>query len=287
MRFLVLGAGGLGGYFGGKLLQGGADVSFLVRPRRAAQLAERGLVIKEPADEVAIPVRTVAAGAVDGPYDIVFLTCKAYDLDSATEAIAPAVGPRSAILPVLNGVNHIDRLAERFGAEHVLGGMILVRAELAPNGDIIRPPGLGGHEDLAFGELTGARSARCAAILDALAAAGLPGRISNNILVEMWDKFCGFCCNASVSTLTRAWAGEIAMAPAGAGFVKATFDECARATAAEGYPPSNSLRDLCVGMYSQPGLGYRPSIATDLEEDRKSTRLNSSHIQKSRMPSSA
>jgi 2-dehydropantoate 2-reductase len=268
MRFLILGAGGLGGYFGGMLVRNGAEVTFLVRPRRAAQLAKHNLVIKEPAGDLVIPVKTVTAGEVDGKYDVVFLTCKAYDLDSSVEAIAPAIGPGSAILPVLNGVNHIDILREHFGAEQVLGGMIIVRAELAPNGDIVRPTIGGVSEDAAFGELTGERSARCEAIHKTLMSAGIPSRISDDILGEMWTKFCGFCCNAAVSTLTRAFAGEIASAPAGAGFVRATFDECARATAAEGYPPPHSLRDLCVGLYSQPGLGYRPSIAADLEAGR-------------------
>jgi 2-dehydropantoate 2-reductase len=268
MRFLILGAGGLGGYFGGMLARSGAEVAFLVRPRRAAQLAERNLVIKEPAGDLVIPVRTVAAGEVDGRYDVVFLTCKAYDLDSAVEAITPAIGPGSAVLPVLNGVTHIHLLCERFGAEHVLGAMIIVRAELAPNGDIVRPPIGGISEDAAFGELTGERSARCEAIHKTLMSAGIPSRISDDILSEMWAKFCGFCCNAAVSTLTRAFAGEIAATPAGAGFVEATFDECARVTTAEGYPPPHSLRDLCVGLYSQPGLGYRPSIAADFEAGR-------------------
>jgi len=267
MRFLILGAGGLGGYFGGLLVRSGAKVTFLVRPRRAAQLAKCNLVIKEPGGDLVIPVRTVTAGAVDGKYDVVLLSCKAYDLDSAVEAIVPAIGPGSAILPVLNGVNQIDILRERFGAEHVLGGMIIVRAELAPSGEIVRPS-MGVNEDAAFGELTGERSTRCEAIHMALISAGIPSRISDDILGEMWAKFCGFCCNAAVSTLTRALAGEIAAAPAGARFVKATFEECARVTAAEGYPPPNPIRDLCVGLYSQPGLGYRPSIAADLEAGR-------------------
>ena len=101
MRFLILGGGGLGGYFGGRLVRSGAEVGFLVRPRRAAQLAERKLVIKEPDGDFVIPVRTLMAGEIEGKYDVVLLTCKAYDLDSAADAIAPAIGPGSAILPVL------------------------------------------------------------------------------------------------------------------------------------------------------------------------------------------
>ena len=114
MRYLVLGAGAIGGYFGGMLLRGGADLSFLVRPKRAARLAERGLVVKAPGGNVECPVRTMLSGEVDGHYDVVLLACKTYDLDSAMEAIAPAVGSDSVILPFQNGINHISILVDRF-----------------------------------------------------------------------------------------------------------------------------------------------------------------------------
>jgi 2-dehydropantoate 2-reductase len=118
---LILGAGGLGGYYGGMLLKGGADVAFLVRPGRAARLAARGLIVKNPEGDFVAPVRTLLAGEVDGSYDIVLLACKTYDLESAIEAIAPAVGPQSAVLPVLNGIGHITILTDRFGDHRVLG----------------------------------------------------------------------------------------------------------------------------------------------------------------------
>lgn len=268
MRFLVLGAGALGGYFGGKLMQGGAEVDFLVRPRRAAELAERGLVIKEPDGDFTTKVKTLSAGEIDGPYDVVFFACKAFDLDSAIEAVAPGVGAGSAILPMLNGINHIDRLAERFGPATVLGGITVVRADLTPDGEIVR---YAGTSDTAFGELAGKHSARCEAIREALAAGGIPSRVSDNMMAEMWTKFCGFAMSAAISTLTRAPAGEIAAAPAAAGFVASVFDECARAVTAEGYPPPAVLRGLLVSLFSPSGpLGplYRPSIAVDLGEGR-------------------
>src|SRR6266481_7146130 len=122
MRYLVLGAGALGGYFGGMLLKGGADVTFLVRPARAAQLRRDGLVVKtQDGGELRIQAKTIQQGQLDGPYDVVLLCCKAQDLDGAMAAIAPAMGDQSVILPLLNGVRHIDALTERFGPERVLG----------------------------------------------------------------------------------------------------------------------------------------------------------------------
>src|SRR5450759_4312500 len=137
MRYLVLGAGALGGYFGGILLKGGADVTFLVRPARADQLKRDGLVVKtQDGDELRAQVRTVQQGQLDGTYDVVLLCCKAYDLDAALDAIAPAMSAESAIVPVLNGVRHIDVLTERFGPGRVLGGLTVINAALMPDGTI-------------------------------------------------------------------------------------------------------------------------------------------------------
>src|SRR5215475_778141 len=123
MKILILGAGAIGGYIGGRLQQSGADVTFLVRPARREALAKDGLAIKSPKGDITQKVKTVLSGSEGGPYDIVMLTNKAYDLDSALEAVAPAMGPNSTALPLLNGMNHLDRLDARFGAGRVVGGV--------------------------------------------------------------------------------------------------------------------------------------------------------------------
>ena len=111
MKILVVGAGAVGGYFGGRLLEVGREVTFLVRPRRAAQLAKSGLVIKSPAGDVTVSApKTVAAAALNQAFDLVLLSCKAYDLEGAIAAFAPAIGPGTLILPLLNGLRHLDRL---------------------------------------------------------------------------------------------------------------------------------------------------------------------------------
>jgi 2-dehydropantoate 2-reductase len=266
MRFLVVGAGALGGYFGGKLARAGADVSFLVRPRRAAQLAERGLVVRDPAGDFATPVRTVAAGAAHGPYDIVFLACKAYGLDAAIDDFAPALAPDGAVLPVLNGINHIGTLRDRLGVGRVLGGMTTVHAALTAEGNVVRFTDTPGQT--AFGELDGRRSARCEAVAAAFAAAEITSALSTDILAEMWAKFCAIGAIAAIATLTRARAGEVAAAPAGAAFVAAVFGECARVTEAEGYPPPGAIRDFVTRLYGEAGSTYAPSILSDIENGR-------------------
>jgi 2-dehydropantoate 2-reductase len=266
MRFLVIGAGAIGGYLGGKLQRGGADVTFLVRPRRAAQLADRGLVVKAQDEEIRAPAQTVLAGQVEGPYDVILLCCKAYDLEGAMAAMAPAVGPGSAIVPFLNGVRHLSLLAERFGAEQVLGGLIAVNAVLKPDGDVVQTPVK--IDMTAFGEPTGRHSDRCAEIHRAFTAGGVPIAVSDDIVAFMWSKFFAFACIAAVATLTRARAGAIAASAAGASFVSAAIEECGRVVAAEGYPPPAAAAEIVRGLYTQPRSSYGPSMLVDMEEGR-------------------
>jgi 2-dehydropantoate 2-reductase len=266
MRYLILGAGALGGLFGGRLLKGGADVTFLVRPKRAAQLARNGLIVRTQDGEIRTPVITLQQGQLDGPYDVILLCCKAYDLDSAMDAIAPAIGPDSAILPVLNGIRHIDVLSDRFGKQHVLGGLTAINAALMPDGAIQQSAVRINMNRL--GELDGESSSRCLTIQGALAAGGIPADVSDNVMASLWLKFFGYACNAVLSSLTRARAGAVARSAGGPAFVSATIDECARVIGAEGFSPPADMRALIQGLYSQPESTYAPSMLTDMEEGR-------------------
>jgi 2-dehydropantoate 2-reductase len=271
MRYLVLGAGALGGYYGGMLMKGGADVTFLVRPTRAAQLKRDGLVIKkQDGDELRSQVKTVQQGQLDGTYDVVLLTCKAYDLESAMDAIAPAVGEQSMIVPVLNGVRHIDVLTERFGRARVLGGLTRIRADLKRDGTIQQSRVQINLN--VIGELDGRASTRCTAIKAALEAGGIPIQISDNIVAMMWAKFFGFVCSATIATLTRSRAGAIARSAAGASFISAVIEECARVVTAAGYPqappPAPDTAAIIRGLFSQPDSIYGPSMLIDMEDGR-------------------
>jgi 2-dehydropantoate 2-reductase len=266
MRFLMLGAGALGGYFGGKLLQGGSEVDFLVRPRRAAQLAGQGLVVKAQDGEIRRPVTTVQAGSVKPGYDAVLLSCKAYDLEDAMTAIAPAIAGNCAILPVLNGVRHIERLGDRFGKQHVCGGLTAVNAALTPAGEIVQSAV---RVDMTgFGELDGKVSERCLAVQKAFAAGSMNADASATIMTSMWTKFAGFTCSATVATLMRSRAGAIARAPASRALVAAVIAEVSAVASAEGFPPPPNIADIIGGLFSQTESTYGPSILIDMEEGR-------------------
>jgi 2-dehydropantoate 2-reductase len=271
MRVLVLGAGALGGFFGSRLIKGGADVTFLVRPGRAAQLERDGLVVNgQDGDVFREPVKIVQEGGIEGPYDVVLLTCKAYDLDGAISAIAPAMGETSAVLPLLNGVRHIDVLTEKFGRGRVLGGLTVINAALLADGTVQQSQvRVNLH---VIGELDGRASDRCTAIKTALDTGGIPIQIADNILAMMWGKFHGFAATATIATLTRSRAGAIARASAGASFVSAVLDECERVVTAAGYPPAPppapDTAAIVRGLFSQPDAAYGPSMLIDMEDGR-------------------
>jgi 2-dehydropantoate 2-reductase len=269
MRFLVLGAGALGGYFGGMLIKGGADVTFLVRPARVNQLKRDGLVVKtQDGNELRIRVNAIQQGQLEGTYDVILLSCKAYDLDSAIDAIAPAVSEQSVVVPVLNGVRHIDVLRERFGPKRVLGGLTVINAALMPDGTIQQSQVR--VNITAIGELDGHSSSRCAAIKTALEAGGIPVQVTDNILIMMWEKFFSFTCSATIASLSRSRAGVIAQTATGAAFVSAIIDECTRVVTALGHPPLPAFNSAAqiAGLFSQQDSTYGPSILVDMEHGR-------------------
>ncbi|MDE2512967.1 MAG: 2-dehydropantoate 2-reductase [Alphaproteobacteria bacterium] len=261
MRILVLGAGAVGGYFGGRMVEGGADVTFLVRDRRRAALARDGLLVISAVGDLKLAVKTIAAGEKMTPFDIVLLSSKAYDLDSAMESIAPAMGPDSAIVPLLNGMAHLDALSARFGARRVLGGACYIGATLDANGVVQH---MGRMQSLVFGELDGQPSARVQAFADILARTKLDFDASRMIRQAMWDKFVLLAALATTTTLTRATVGEIMAAPSGEAFMLAALAECAAVAKAEGFAPTLAAYEGARGALTQRGSGFSASMMRDM-----------------------
>jgi 2-dehydropantoate 2-reductase len=262
MRILVIGAGALGGYFGGRLLQAGRDVTFLVRERRAAQLAKTGLVIKSPTGDAALanpPV--VTAEALREPFDLIFLACKAYDLAPAADSFAPAVGPQTAILPILNGMAHLDFLGNRFGAQAVLGGQALISATLDADGRIQH---MSDMHLLSFGEQDGSASARIKAIAAALSGARFEAHLSTAILQEMWEKWAFIATGAGITCLMRASFGDIVNA-GGVTFTTRLYDECCATARANGFPPGEATINRSLGMFTSPASPLMASMLRDIE----------------------
>jgi 2-dehydropantoate 2-reductase len=262
MRILVVGAGAIGGYFGGRLLAAGRDVTFLVRPRRNAQLAKTGLVIRSRFGDVSLPAPpTVTADALRAPFDLILLSCKAYDLQSAVDSFAPAVGPDTAILPLLNGMAHMDDLGERFGAAAVLGGQCVISVTLDGDGHILH---LNDTHGLSFGEQNGQISPRAEAIAAILSGANFESRLSKTILQEMWEKWVLIATMASSNCLMRAAVGDIVAAGA-ENLSLALLDECAAIATARGFTPSEAAMTRNRGMLTMPGSTFAASMLRDIE----------------------
>lgn len=263
MKTLVVGAGAIGGYYGGRMLEAGRDVTFLVRPRRAAELAKTGLVIRSEAGDFVRPSpHIVTAETLRETYDLILLSCKAYDLESAMESIAPAVGANTVILPLLNGMRHLDALDARFGAAPIVGGLCLISTVLDSEGRILHLTK--DIHTLSFGEHDGTRSARAMEIAAEMAGAHFDARLSENILQELWEKWVFIASAAGITCLMRGTVGDI-VAAGGADVAATLINECAAIATRSGFPPSASALQRTHGLLTAPGSAFAASMFRDLE----------------------
>jgi 2-dehydropantoate 2-reductase len=235
VRILFVGAGATGGYFGGRLAQAGRDVTFLVRPGRAATLTRRGLRIRGPEGETVVEKpRTVTADTVDGPYDLVVLAVKSYALEQAMHDMTPALGPRTVIVPLLNGMRHIDLLVGAFGAERVWGGVCVIMATLDADGDVVVT---GGLHRLGFGPLDGGDDDRLPDVTFALEGVEFDSNPSRTIVPDMWEKWVLLASLGAITTLMRGTIGDINRAAGGAAFAQAVVAESIAVATAAGHEP--------------------------------------------------
>jgi 2-dehydropantoate 2-reductase len=264
MRILVVGAGAIGGYFGGRLLQAGRDVTFLVRPKRAMELARDGLVIKSPNGDVTLKnPPTVLADKLAEKFDVVLLSCKAFDLNDAIKSFAAAVGPQTAIIPLLNGMRHIDVLDDSFGKDRVLGGWCGIAATLDEHRHVVQLAPV--FQSLNFGELDGAMSNRVRAIAENFAAGNIGSQASENIMQEMWEKWVLLTTLASSTSLMRAPVGDILAAPGGRDFLLGVRDECTAVAKAAGYAPREAFLTRMNGMLTTEGSPLTASMFRDIK----------------------
>ena len=275
MRTLVVGAGATGGYYGARLAEAGADVTFLVRPARADRLVAHGLRVTSPLGNLHLPEpRTVVADTLAraGAFDLVLLSCKAYDLAAALDDLVPAMGPHTAILPVLNGMAHLDALDARFGAERVLGGCCAIAAMLAPDGAVRQMSDLC---SITYGERDGTRSKRIGAIDALMRGPRFQPRLSERIMLEMWEKWVFLATLAGATTLMRAAIGDIVAAPGGRDLIAALHAECTAIAAASGHAPRAAVSERALAQLTAPGSTFTASMLRDIESRG---RIEADHI---------
>jgi 2-dehydropantoate 2-reductase len=266
MRILVLGAGATGGYFGGRLAEAGADVTFLVRAARARQLERDGLVVESPRGDIRRPVDVVTSESIPGRYDLVLLSCKAYALDDAIAAITPAMGERTLVLPVLNGLNHLDRLDAAFGTARVLGGLAQITASLAADGTVKH---LSPLHRLVFGPRVAEQEELARQFAGIVGRASFDGVLSEQIMQDMWEKHAFIATLAGATCLMRAALCDILAANGGEEMILAMRDEAATIAAANGYAPRQKALDGGSALLTDRTSTMAASMLRDVEAGRE------------------
>jgi len=269
MRILIVGAGGVGGYFGGRLVEAGADVTFLVRPQRARQLASHGLIVESPLGDINRSVTTItSAGGIETP-DIILVACKAYGLDGVLTAISRCTGQGTIILPLLNGIAHLDVVEQRLPKATVWGGVAHIGVTLDPDGVVKH---LNNLQVLMFGPRSGKphseRAADLANDLDSiLAASSVDGRLRPRTEQDLWDKFVFLSTLAGSTCLMRASVGTILETPAGERLILQLLDEAARVAEAEGFAPSSNRMARYRSQLTERGSASTASMLRDMERN--------------------
>ena len=265
MRLLVVGAGSTGGYFGGRLMQAGREVTFLVRPARAAALRAQGLRLVSPHGDATLQPQLVTAGGIAAPYDVLLLTLKGFQLDAALDEIAPAVARDTLILPVLNGMRHMDVLASRFSAHNLIGCVLKVSTVIEDDGRIVQLTPL---QDLAYGELNGQVTPRVRALDEFLKGADIGARLSTHITRELWEKWALLSSLGAITCLMRGTIGEVVASPGGTGFALSLLDEVTGIVRAVGEPPSEAFVKSARAVLTASGSALASSMFRDVQRGR-------------------
>jgi len=263
MRILILGAGATGGYFGGRLIASGADVAFLVREKRAAQLGTQGLRIESPFGNLAVKAKAITKAPDFGAADCIILSCKAYDLEGAIEAIRPAVGRDTLVLPLLNGLKHLDALDAAFGTEHILGGSCHLSVTLADDASIRH---LNQLHLLTFGPRLERQTSKCAALYEVFSKANFETRLRDDIEQAMWDKWVLLASLAALTCLFRASVGEISATGEGRRLMLETIEEArAIANAARHEPDATHMQTIRT-LLTDPKSPVVASMLRDMQK---------------------
>ncbi|MGX4771777.1 2-dehydropantoate 2-reductase [Bradyrhizobium guangdongense] len=262
MRVLVIGAGALGGYYGARLVRASGDVTFLVRAARAEQLRRNGLQVVSPHGDFAVQPKMVLANDLKEPFDVVLVGVKSYSLDDAMTQFAPAVGASTMILPVLNGLKHIDALTARFGAGCVLGGLANVSAGLDPEGRVVQ---FMANQTIVFGEIDGSLSERVVALETLLNVPGIDVRASEAIMQDMWEKFVQLSTLAGITCLMRASIGDILAVPNGEQSIFRLFAECCAIATACGFEPRAPFIEFDRKLFTTLDSPLKASMLRDIE----------------------
>jgi len=261
MRVLVVGAGAVGGYFGARLAQAGRDVTFLARGERAKQLSTDGIRLTSPHGDLTMPVKAILADELKESFDIIFLSMKGFALDQAMNDFATAVGPKTTILPILNGLRHMETLGNRFGRGAVIGGVCMVSTEMDKDGRIVQ---LSELQKLSYGELDRQLTPRIEEVDETFRGANFDTQLSIDILQGMWEKWVQLAAAGAITCLMRGDIGEVARAPGGVAFSRAILLECIAIATVCGHRPSPHFQRQQITTLTAEDSTFTTSLYRDL-----------------------
>jgi len=260
MKILIVGAGGIGGFFGAKLHQSGADVTFLLREQRHQLIQKQGLTVETPGGSFTIQPRIILADQLLPIYDLIVLACKAYDLSNALSSILKA-SSKGAILPFLNGFTHLDTLDRQFGKERVMGGVAHIAATISESGAIKQLTEL---NSLTIGPRTSGQEALCQAFLALCKKADFDSFYKENIEQALWDKWVFLATLAGMTTICRGSIGSIAATHYGKDLSRKMFAECCAIAASQGWPIDESTQSTALEILTKEGSPFTASMLRDL-----------------------
>jgi 2-dehydropantoate 2-reductase len=263
VKIAVVGAGGVGGYFGARLAQAGEDVHFLARGAHLAAMREMGLRIRSVLGDLDLaPADTHATDdpAGIGASQVILFTVKSYDTESASASLAPLLGPDSVVISLQNGIDNEEKLAARIGADRVAGGAAYIFAGIAEPG-VIRHTG--GPARIVFGELDGRRTPRLEAFLEACQRAGIDARLVDDIRVALWTKYVLICAQSGLTAATRQPLGMVRETPQSWGLFRQVLEEGVKVGRAEGVALPDDLVERTLASMA----GLPPNLYSSLYDD--------------------
>lgn len=262
MKILILGCGAIGGYFGGRLQQAGLDVTFLVREHRQKLLHENGLSITSPFGDAHLQVNTVTKASLNGTYDLIILTCKSYDLDDAIDTISPAVGNETVIVPLLNGLNHFQKLDEKFKTDKVLGSFCYLSVTMDDNGNIQH---LSSSHTLTLGRRHSSQSSLLKSLSEKMSHANFDVKVSDDIMADLWSKFTFLCTAAALNCMMRGNIGMIMNTRFGRQVITDILNECNAVASAFGYSSLAKDRQLALDQLTENNSPFEASMYKDMK----------------------
>ncbi|RXG11150.1 2-dehydropantoate 2-reductase [Bacillus cereus] len=273
MRILVLGAGGVGGFFGGRLVEKGEDVTFLVRSKRKKQLEERGLVIRSVNGDFSFQPKLITKEDRTAPFDVILFSTKAYHLNEAIQDLKPFVGESTVIIPLLNGIAHVSLLQKEFGEEKVIGGLCFIETTLNDEGEIVQTSAA---NRLVFGEMKSQHAEKIKHVSKAFAGTKSSFVLSENITQDMWHKYLFITVMSGVTTLMRAPIGPIRESEGGRDFIQNLFEECMQIMRCIGAPIKDNIVQEHMKTMDKISYNMKSSMQRDME---KGSSIEGTHLQ--------